>query len=106
MLDLSGHPGYALEVPPSDSPDGNPNGNGFDQVLQKLRGVVERLEGGQLSLEEALLAFEDGVKLARRGSQILDAAEHRVEVLLRAPEGGGDTVKTAPFADDATPNPK
>jgi len=56
---------------------------GFDQVLVQLRQVVEKLEGGNLSLEQSLQAFEDGVKLARQGSQILDAAEERVEVLLR-----------------------
>ena len=89
--------------------------SGFDQVLQKLRVVVERLEGSQLSLEEALLAFEDGVKLARRGSQILDAAEHRVEVLLRAPEPGTTAgsaatsnveIKTIPFDTQTEQSPK
>lgn len=85
--------------------------SGFDQVLQKLRVVVERLEGSQLSLEEALLAFEDGVKLARRGSQILDAAEHRVEVLLRAPDPGATTgatteIKTIPFDTQTEQSPK
>ena len=66
---------------------------GFDQVLAQLRGVVEKLEGGNLSLEQSLQAFEEGVKLARQGSQILDAAEERVEVLLR--EEGGE--RSVPF---------
>jgi exodeoxyribonuclease VII small subunit len=56
---------------------------GFDQVLAHLRGVVERLEGGNLSLEQALAAFEEGVRLSRRGAEILDSAESRVELLLR-----------------------
>jgi exodeoxyribonuclease VII small subunit len=59
----------------------------FDQVLVGLRGVVERLESGRLSLEESLRCFEEGVRLSRRGGQILDAAEHRVEVLTRTPAG-------------------
>jgi exodeoxyribonuclease VII small subunit len=70
---------------------------GFDQVLAQLRGVVEKLEGGNLSLEQSLQAFEEGVRLSRQGAQILDAAEQRVEVLLRdesgervAPFEGGD----------------
>ncbi len=69
----------------------------FDQILARLRGVVERLEGGQLSLEEALAAFEEGVRLARRGNQVLDAAERRVEVLTRGPAG---EVRSEPFATD------
>ncbi len=54
---------------------------GFDQTLIALRQLVERLESGSLSLEASLQAFEEGIRLARRGTQILDAAEHRVEVL-------------------------
>ncbi|HZS35411.1 MAG TPA: exodeoxyribonuclease VII small subunit [Polyangia bacterium] len=60
---------------------------GFDQVLAQLRGVVEKLEGGNLSLEQSLAAFEEGVRLSRKGAQILDAAESRVEVLLRDEQG-------------------
>jgi len=58
-------------------------GEGFDQVLAHLRGVVERLEAGSLTLEQALAAFEEGVRLSRLGAEILDKAESRVEVLLR-----------------------
>jgi exodeoxyribonuclease VII small subunit len=60
---------------------------GFDQVLAQLRSVVERLEAGSLSLEQSLSAFEEGVKLARQGVQILDAAEQRVEILMRDQAG-------------------
>ena len=60
---------------------------GFDQVLDRLRQVVLRLEQGSPSLEQALLAFEDGVKLSRRGSAILDAAEQRVELLIQQEDG-------------------
>jgi exodeoxyribonuclease VII small subunit len=55
----------------------------FDRTLERLREVVEKLEGGQLPLEDALKAFEDGVGLARRGHALLDAAEKRVEILTR-----------------------
>jgi exodeoxyribonuclease VII small subunit len=71
-------------------------GLGFDQVLDRLRGVVDRLEEGKLSLEEQLTAFEEGVGLARRGQKALDSAEKRVEELL-AKEGDPRTV---PFAED------
>ena len=60
---------------------------GFDQVLAQLRAVVEKLEGGNLSLEQSLAAFEEGVKLSRQGARILDAAESRVELLTRDQEG-------------------
>ena len=67
---------------------------GFDHVLAGLKGVVERLEGGSLSLEQSLQAFEEGVRLSRRGAEILDAAELRIETLLR--DGAGE-VRTVPF---------
>ena len=66
----------------------------FDQVLAQLRSIVERLEGGNLSLEQSLAAFEDGVRLSRAGARILDAAEQRVEILLRD-EGGAE--RAVPF---------
>lgn len=59
----------------------------FDQVLDRLRQVVQRLEQGSLPLDQALKAFEEGVRLSRRGSAILDAAEQRVELLLREDDG-------------------
>lgn len=68
---------------------------GFDQVLAQLRAIVERLEGGNLSLEQSLQAFEEGVRLSRQGQQILDAAEHRVEILLRDETGE----RAAPMVD-------
>ena len=67
---------------------------GFDEVLDRLRLVVERLEGGKLTLEESLSAYEEGVSLARRGHSLLDRAEKRVEVLVRA---GASGVETVPF---------
>ncbi|MEZ4399522.1 MAG: exodeoxyribonuclease VII small subunit [Kofleriaceae bacterium] len=55
---------------------------GFDAVLERLRKVVEHLETGQLSLEDALVAYEQGIALARRGHHLLDGAERRVELLV------------------------
>lgn len=68
----------------------------FDQLVLSLRQIVEKLEGGQLGLEDALKAFEEGVKLSRQAAAVLDQAEHRVEVLLRDPQSGEVTEK--PFA--------
>lgn len=58
---------------------------GFDDTLIALRQVVDRLESGSLSLETSLESFEEGIRLARRGTMILDAAEHRVEILTSSP---------------------
>lgn len=60
---------------------------GFDDLLSELDEVVERLEQGELPLEEALERFERGVKLAREAESILGRAEKRVEVLLSTKDG-------------------
>ena len=71
----------------------------FDDLLTRLRGLVERLEGGRISLEEGLRCFEEGMALCKKGGEILDRAERRVEVLLGSgPEGP----RTTPF--EVTPN--
>ena len=62
---------------------------GFDRVLQRLREVVTRLENGNLSLEESLRVYEEGVSLARRGHSLLDSAEKRVELLVQEGRGSG-----------------
>lgn len=73
---------------------------GFDQVLDRLRQVVQHLEQGSLSLEQSLHAFEEGVRLSRRGSAILDTAEQRVELLIR--DEGGERRQPLPGAPAAT----
>jgi len=55
----------------------------FDEIIGQLQAIVERLENEELSLEESLQVFERGMQLSQRGQQILDAAEDRVEVLIR-----------------------
>jgi exodeoxyribonuclease VII small subunit len=86
-------------TPDTKKSDASPSqsNEGFDETLVSLKQVVDQLEGGQLSLEKSLAAFEDGVRLARRGASILDAAERRVEILLKAEPGQAPVI--APFAD-------
>lgn len=60
---------------------------GFDDLIGKLRDVVARLEEGNLSLEDSLKAYEEGIALARRGHDILDRAEKRVELLVSGSSG-------------------
>jgi exodeoxyribonuclease VII small subunit len=66
----------------------------FDEILVKLRSLVERLEGGNLPLEDGLRFFEEGMELCKRGAEILDRAEKRVEILLSA---SGEKARTASF---------
>jgi exodeoxyribonuclease VII small subunit len=55
----------------------------LDGSLQELESVVEQLESGDLSLEEALKQFERGVKLTRKCQATLKKAEQKVEILLK-----------------------
>jgi exodeoxyribonuclease VII small subunit len=70
----------------------------FDLILARLREAVERLESGELSLEQSLALYEEGVAMARRGQALLDQAEKRVELLVSA----SGTVDTVPFNDEPT----
>jgi exodeoxyribonuclease VII small subunit len=72
----------------------NPATERFDDILTRLRTLVEKLEGGNLSLEDSLRSFEEGMDLCRRGAAILDGAEKKVEVLLAGPAG---STRTAPL---------
>ena len=54
----------------------------FEQALGELESLVNKMEGGDLSLEESLQAFENGVKLNREAQARLNAAEQRVKVLV------------------------
>jgi exodeoxyribonuclease VII small subunit len=55
----------------------------FEQALAELEAVVERLERGDLPLEEALSVFERGVELTRHCQSALKAAQQRVEILTK-----------------------
>jgi exodeoxyribonuclease VII small subunit len=63
---------------------------GFEKHLTQLETVVERLERGDLSLDESVRLFEDGMKLTSACKQELEQAEGRVQVLV---EGKGGKMK-------------
>ena len=65
----------------------------FEDALARLEEIVQRLDRGDLALEAALAAFEEGVALTRRCGERLEQAERRIAVLVR--EGGG--VAARPF---------
>jgi len=98
-----GH-GYSPMPAPSKSPQtrstpevGGTGSLSFEQVLENLENVVSELERGELPLEQALVAFERGVTLSRKGASLLDDAERRIEVLL----GQGEA--TEPLAAERLP---
>ena len=59
----------------------------FEKALVDLENIVQRLDENDLSLDEALSLFEEGIKLSRFCSQKLDSVEKKVEILLRDDEG-------------------
>lgn len=65
----------------------------FEEALGRLEEIVRRMEAGDMSLEESLKAFEEGIKLARVCSRKLDEAERRVEMLLKQ----GEDLVVKPF---------
>lgn len=62
----------------------------FESSLKELEKIVRGLEEGELSLEESLKFFENGVKLSRQCQERLNQAERRIEVLLN--DGDGNPV--------------
>lgn len=58
----------------------------LEKSLEELEALVARLEGGDLSLEQALQEFERGVKLTRECQTALKEAEQKVEILLKKTE--------------------
>lgn len=64
------------------------NKESFEASLRALEEVVERLESGDLTLEESLACFEAGVKCSARCRQLLQDVELKVELLLKDRDGG------------------
>ncbi|QAU23539.1 exodeoxyribonuclease VII small subunit [Dyella sp. M7H15-1] len=54
----------------------------FERSLDELEQLVARMEGGEMSLDESLRAFERGIGVYRHCQQALDQAELRVRLLL------------------------
>jgi exodeoxyribonuclease VII small subunit len=69
----------------------------FEAGLKRLEEVLDSLEHGDLALEEAMRAFEEGVQLVRFCHKKLDEVEKRVELLLKDDTG---RFFTRPFSED------
>jgi exodeoxyribonuclease VII small subunit len=64
----------------------------YDAIVARLERVVGELESGQLTLEQSIERFAEGVRLAKDASRKLDEAEKRVELLVRSASGEDETV--------------
>ncbi len=63
----------------------------FEKKLTRLEEIVEKMEGGDLALDEALKLFEEGVKNSRECQKQLSEAEEKIKVLLKV-DGDGKAV--------------
>jgi len=71
-----------------------PTYGNFEKDLEKLEQIVQNLEKGELTLEEALKQFEEGIRLARQCEKALSEAERKIEILLKNEEG---EIEAKPF---------
>lgn len=59
----------------------------YEEAIKRLEDITEQLEKGDLSLEEALNFFEEGITLVKQCSTMLDEAENKIEVLVKDLKG-------------------
>ncbi len=74
----------------------------FEDALKKLERIVDELEKGGLSLDEALEKYEEGIRLSRACEKRLEAAKKKVEILVRSEDG---SLESKPF-DEKPPKKK
>ncbi|GMO29953.1 MAG: exodeoxyribonuclease VII small subunit [Termitinemataceae bacterium] len=71
----------------------------FEQRLEKLEMIGEKIRGTEIPLDEALSSFEEGIKLARSLEKDLEKVESRIEILMNPPEDGEDSEPDAELFD-------
>lgn len=71
----------------------------FEASLDKLEEIVRKLEDGELSLDDSLKLFEEGIRLSRECKERLDQAEKRIEVLTKD-ESGNAALREMELSDD------
>ncbi len=59
----------------------------FEEALRRLEEIVTALEGGEASLEESIALFEEGTKLSKKCTELLDQAELKVTQMMKGPDG-------------------
>lgn len=69
----------------------------FEDALKNLEKIVDDLEGGNLSLDDALGKYEEGIKLSKLCAKKLEVAKKKVEILLKSEDG---SVELKPFDEN------
>ncbi len=72
----------------------------FEERLERLEELAERIKESDLPLEEAVAVFEEGIKLAKGLEKDLDKIQGRVEILLNEPEGDEEKPELGLFDAD------
>lgn len=72
----------------------------FEDQLKRLEDIVGKMESGDLTLDDSLKLYEEGVKLSQSCTKRLEEAQKRIEILLRSSSG---ELKTVPADDDLKP---
>lgn len=79
-----------------------PKESDFERSLAELESLVERLERGDLPLDEALKTFERGIQLTRHCQTALKSAQQKVEILMKRSGANVTEPFTPPDEDSAT----
>ena len=75
----------------------------FEQHLQEVEQVVKSLEGGKLGLEESIEKYEQGMKALRQCYAILEAAEKKIQILVKEKDGSLSAKDFDPAAAEDKP---
>ena len=59
----------------------------FEESMKKLEKIVTELENGNLNLDESVKKFEEGMKLSKQCSKMLEDAEKRISILINTEDG-------------------
>lgn len=76
----------------------------FEEALTRLETVVKKLESGELSLDDSLKHFQEGIRLSRVCREILAEVEYKVDYLLRE-EGFGEPEKSEEKEEEGAGGP-
>ena len=70
----------------------------FEQAMKRLEAIVEQMESGELSLEDLIVRYEEGMKLVKVCQERLASAEQRIEIITRSSAGKPVVRKFEPAA--------
>jgi len=72
----------------------------FEEALKKLEKIVETLESGELSLDEALKKYQEGIELSRMCGQRLETAKKMIDTLVKNKKGEFELKPFEPEEED------